>query len=406
MISKEIIDGIKKQIWQPLTNNLTYKNLLDSIEDYNNLEKEEPSKENIHIQMIDLDQIEHYAYKWFDKKRSTNSDKNKIMFTLLDQVQREHKNVVKNAISGKIDIWMGECPQSKIQHANTLWRSVLNKANNKFIISNEIHTEGGFQKLSKKAQQSFEDEVYSVIARIMSRPNGRKLIEILDGEQNYNKKITFHITQKYRILGEKRYADFPYVGAMATASIESKAGVQLIDKKVVPGEGSGAAVMITPGLKDSSILDFDSKAYPILSPVFIGIGHELIHAAHYIKGSYIRTGVGDSLIKLPKEYSSDLEEFLTIAQKQEISKLQMKDVMAKLYFNNTGSTSAHQFKLSTLIGFNKDIPTEGELRSEHDLSIRHGHINVIANPLFHQGAKKGDPGQYVKDGVKWFRENM
>ncbi|NTW16093.1 MAG: hypothetical protein HGA41_01330, partial [Syntrophaceae bacterium] len=110
MISKEIIDGIKKQIWQPLTNNLTYKNLLDSIEDYNNLEKEEPSKENIHIQMIDLDQIEHYVYKWFDKKRSTNSDKNKIMFNLLDQVQREHKNVVKNAISGKIDIWMGECP--------------------------------------------------------------------------------------------------------------------------------------------------------------------------------------------------------------------------------------------------------------------------------------------------------
>jgi hypothetical protein len=209
----------------------------------------------------------------------------------------------------------------------------------------------------------------------------------------------------YKILGTEGYAENRYVGAKAAAKHEDDAMVKLkeLEQKnlqVVRGKGSGAGVEIAPGIKDAGMMDFDAAGNPILSPRFIGVGHELVHAAHYGAGTYI----GQKLLKphatIPGEYNDDVEELLTIASQQERAAARDVDVSSDRL---SVHAKPHVFKMSEWEELNKDIPTEADIREEHGLSIRSGHTTT-ANPYLYPGAKKGeDPGQYVKDAIEWIR---
>ena len=142
-------------------------------------------------------------------------------------------------------------------------------------------------------------------------------------------------------------------------------------------------------MRDASLVDFDAEHRTIPSPAFIGLGHELIHAAHYQRGAY-SPGGHDAV---PDEYHGDLEEFLTIADPRDIAKQAGKKIER--------GKSKRKPTIGSIAGLHEGLPTEAELRAEHGLGIRHGHSSS-ANPIIHPGVQpQDDPSEYVKDPVEW-----
>lgn len=94
------------------------------------------------------------------------------------------------------------------------------------------------------------------------------------------------------------------------------------------GSGGTTIIQIDPGLKDSDVVVYDKDGNEINLPVFITLGHELIHAQHNSEGRNRRNNTASDT-----SYSNQEEEE-TIA---------------------TGGL------------------TENDLRTEHGMTLRHGH---------------------------------
>jgi hypothetical protein len=390
------------------------------MEYFNETEEDEDqtSEKHIHTQMSTLDLIEHYIYRWFQQRqKKANARKQRLMFDAMNETQREHKGIVRKMVNAGVDLWVSTILSSENKtEIQQLWNSILSTTNNKFVVEYKFHTQSGnFQNFNIATKTSVQNELYSAFARIMSRPNGRKLLRYLNtNHSGAEKKIIFITSPRYKLLGARGYSDgIPYVGAKAVATPEPYSKIGIRSGRLANGRGSGAQVEVSPGIRDASMLDFDKKGNKILSPFFIGFGHELIHAAHYMAGSYIGPAPahGDSYIKLPKGYANDLEEFLTISPRSEIQKFHMKNVVANLYtFTNiqkdrSDTGTRFTFRLSALTAFNRDIPTEAEFRDEHNLNFRYGH-STTANPIYYRGATKNhNPGLFVRDVVQWIRDH-
>jgi hypothetical protein len=134
------------------------------------------------------------------------------------------------------------------------------------------------------------------------------------------------------------------------------------------------------------MMDYGARGTVVPSPTFIGIGHELIHASHYLRGSYVKT----TGAKVPREYGGQTEEFLTIAPAAE-----REQFSAVPYAPDAPAT------IGDLDEINRGLPTEADLRAEHGLGTRTSHEG-LANPFLHPGAMGNpDPGRYVDDVLQW-----
>ncbi len=390
--------------------------LLAAIDRYNRNEKrKDHSETNTHDNLAALDDIEHRIYAWFDEnKMGASWDSRSAMFHLMNEVQENHKYWIAAAVEEGHEMWTSDEveDEDEKQLINQLWSHIAD-GTGAFEFKTNVHTAEGFKDLPESALKKFKTEVWAMLARLYSRPKGRELLKALDKGAVDDQTISFFMSPIYKILGRNRHFDTPYVGARAAAYDERAATVKLKGKKqknrrVVPGKGSGAGVEIAPGIKDASMMDFDAEGNQILSPAFIGLGHELIHAGHYGAGTYIGMKPHDSRhARVRGEYGDDVEEFLTIASPQERQKAKNVNVTSTLE-QLSGGRQQHTFKMSELdkLNINKGIPTEAEIREEHGLSIRHGHTTT-ANPSLYRGARKGEnPGEYVTDAIDWITPHL
>ena len=388
--------------------------LLGAIDSYNKTEKrKDRSQNNTHKNLAALDDIEHRIYKWFDENKTGASwDSRHAMFNLMNEVQDNHKHWVAVAVADGHDMWTSDEVEdaTEKQLIDQVWSHIAS-GTGAFNFKTDVHTAAGFKNLPASALEKFKTEIHAMLARLYSRPKGRELLKALDAGAANARTVAFVMSPIYKIMGDKNYFPTPYVGAKATAYNISDAMVKLKgqskkNRKVVPGKGSGSGVEIAPGIKDASMMDFDAEGHQILSPAFIGVGHELIHAAHYGAGTYIGPKpIGTPHAGVPGDYGDDVEEFLTIASPQERQKAKNVGVTATLG-KLSGGTQQHAFKLSQLDKLNEGLPTEAEIRAEHGLSIRHGHTTT-ANPTLYPGAGKDtDPGTYVKDAINWITPHL
>lgn len=134
-------------------------------------------------------------------------------------------------------------------------------------------------------------EMLAAMARLMGSPSGRDLLaEINEKGADKNKKI-------HMIPGE----------SPASARLEPAAALATVGVggDVVPGAGSGAAVMYKEGGTDSyRAYRMDDGNY-LYAPTHVTIAHEMVHALHNVEGMNRRDlplGGIDAMWNNPEEY--------------------------------------------------------------------------------------------------------
>ena len=170
-----------------------------------------------------------------------------------------------------------------------------------------------------KEHAGFKSNMLAQCAKLLSQPTGRSVVVNLVGAAK-TKVIVRPTTGKL------------YGGGQAARTH----GAHALEKPSgQAGSGSGTIVEMDPSLKDEDIKVYDKGGKEISDPVFIILGHELIHAEHNRAGRNRREQAATS-----GSYSNKEEE-QTVA---------------------TGPT------------------TENDLRSEHGLKARHGSAGRDTRP--------------------------
>jgi hypothetical protein len=155
----------------------------------------------------------------------------------------------------------------------------------------------------------FRAEIMGHLGRLMSRRTGR---ELLIGLVNGTQTVTIRPSSA-QIYG----------GGHAIRGSDTLMGAD-----GTPSAGGTTTIELDPGLRDTDVLVYDRDGNEISLPVFVTLGHELIHASHNATGSNRRNEV-------PADASyGNREEELTISE---------------------------------------GTVTENDLRREHGLTLRHGH---------------------------------
>jgi hypothetical protein len=248
--------------------------------------------------------------------------------------------------------------------------------------------------LKAEALDAFKTEIMAALARLISRPRGRALVAELRNERTSGPgetKILFMMSNLFKLVGMRDYGFAePYVGAKAIDVDPIDAAPKADGGRITAGKGSTTAVEVAPGVRDASLMDYGDRGTIIPSPTFIGIGHELIHAAHYLRGSYVKTDKAEAA----RDYGGQVEEFLTIASAAE-----------REPFSRAPYAPGAIGTIGDLEEINRGLPTEADLRSEHGLGIRTSHEG-LANPFLHPGALDDpDPGHHVDDVLQWLEAN-
>jgi hypothetical protein len=348
-----------------------------------------------------LDRIERRITAWFGRyKGQLDHPQRAAMFGCLDEIQQLHKQMTKQQIAGNLDLWLPELePGEDRGRIQEIWHSIL-AGDGAFTFEQAVDQSFGKPvKIPPRVTRLLKIEVISQLGRLMSQPKGRALIATFF-ESGDTGVVNFKLAQLYRIVAQQ------YVGDSATprndgeVSLSSAPHVATGKRKgkgrtVDRGRGQHSDVAVTPNKKDSTFLDYDQDYNRILSPGYIGLGHELVHAAHNLHG----VALGDwTLEGMPPEYH-DLEEFVTIAPRAELEKYRAHKVTGGAY-KPGGGTTATETTFGELLDLIGNLPNEADLRTEHGLDERHEHISGLSDHTTgHTMPQSGEVTDVVKTGL-------
>jgi hypothetical protein len=328
-----------------------------------------------------LDRIEKKITTWFSTNKTDleHEDRN-TMFDYLDRVQGMHKELTAWQIESRGQLWMAGSLERGEDASNIqeIWQAILS-GNRQFTFTQPVDQSFGKNvTIPDEVSQNIKVEIISQLGRLMSRPTGRKLIGLFF-KSDEESIVNFKLAQLYRIVEDK------YVGDSAVARNDGETsfsgGLHVAKGKrarkgrqITRGRGQASDVMVTPNKRDSLFLDYDKDYNRILSPGYIGLGHELIHAAHNLQG----VSVGDwTLEGMPSEYH-DLEEFITIAPRTKQEEYRDNTLTGQAY-QEQGGTQARTTTFGELLDLIGNGPTEASLREEHGLDTRHEHISSLSD---------------------------
>ena len=377
--------------WGTTNKTLRKNTIIDAANNYNRLlNGNTQSQGDLNGLMEALDILEHKIYRWFDATKGNPMNGNHTaMFNLMDEVQAEHKQVVGMVVGNNRNLWVKDRGGNSQRDIQALWTEITS-GNGHFNVVNTVADQMGLpQNIPPQFLQQMRIELFASFARLMSRPQGIKLLMLFKNGQARDKDLSFVLEPLYNlVLG----------GAMgpnrAIATDDTNAKMTLHNNGGIgKGNGSDAGIRFVPGMRDSSVMDRDVNNNPILSPTFVGFGHEITHSAHYQNGSYAS---GLNMAGLPGAYHNDLEEFMTITPSDEQATYNSNAVTGSFIDPSTKNQVNGNTTFSRIRAKNKGIPTEGDIRREHGLSIRHGHTGTIANPQLHPGGL-----QTIPDTANW-----
>jgi NleD-like pathogen effector protein (putative zinc metallopeptidase) len=297
--------------------------------------------------------IEHAAYAWCIRKPRGGkySHGYSAVQNLLDDVQREHQARVAQmaASGGRLDVGVQGLSDQDDQTIQTVWQSIRGNAG---IIEITEMTTAAYGVASEQ-KAGFRDAMLALFARLLTSATGRKLLqELLAGPQRPGARGP---REQDRITVRPLGPSDEHAGRTIGA-----AGVKMIGpeqpKRTGPGqdlythgawefgegeqpdalrgEGIGSFVTYTHLLTDSNPEVTLQNGDPLLTPVFIGFGHELVHALHNLRGTNLNKA---PMSDADKGIWSNPEERQTIEPRGE------------------------------------GVISENQLRQEHGLPLRHGH---------------------------------
>ena len=118
------------------------------------------------------------------------------------------------------------------------------------------------------AVSGFKTSILEKLGKLMSKPTGRAVVvEIMDG----SKTTTIKPAKAGRIAYARR----------GEGSLQNADGTA--------GAGGDSTIFIDPTLEDDTVVAFDKDGNELDSPVFLILGHELIHATHNAAGTNRRS---------------------------------------------------------------------------------------------------------------------
>jgi hypothetical protein len=385
--------------WGTEVGDMTLASINGSINDYNNAyDANDNSQGSLNLMMALLDIVEHKVYRWFDATKTPEMQRRQMpMFYLLDEVQGEHKTLIERIVNNDLELWVHDEPMDERGNINELWNAITSGEN--FLrIQNTVQNLAGQQKqIPEEFMRQLKVEIFSSYARIMSRPQGRKLLNIFL-ENNNEKLLEFELSSLEDMLINKQ------LGPEKTTSEYAQKPI-LVGKPegdLRKGEGSGSKVRYAPNTKDSRIMDSDEEGNRIIAPTFLGYSHETTHSAHYWEGTYFP---GAKMTNLPPVYGTDMEELLTILPQDRLGYYDDESVSGSVMKDTEDPERKYDYQsvknvpFSVIRQINQHIPTEGDIRSEHGLSIRHGHKNNTTTNntvLPHDEEKITDSSEWVQ----------
>jgi Effector protein len=196
--------------------------------------------------------------------------------------------------------------QSEFDELAAAWRTLSDPTDTSSSL--RLHEEGDMMRPAVTAP-GFRNQLLAAVGQLLAHRHGRELVlGIMHGSQ---------IVQVRPWTGHER----DRAETQSTTAGEIRPGGQA-------GPGAGSTIMLDPTLVSNEPVGYDESGRALRSPLFITLGHELIHALHNAHGTALHQDDGS-----PSEPEED----------------------------------------ATIQGPSPDV-TENDLRHEHHLPNRHGHL--------------------------------
>jgi hypothetical protein len=337
-------------------------------------------REGTHQKLAHLDDVEHSLYRWFDAHvHEEDHPKRGRMFDLMDQVQNEHRRLIRHTVDNHLPLWVaGAQTEEASQRTQDTWNAITQAGEGGAVrFSRQIPNYGG--DLPADVREQLETDTFSDVARLMSRPHGRGMVSGLVAGATEQKPLMFGLRPLQDLTEGK-------ISPSASDEGDPRAAIRVRDndgaQELVPGEGGAVRLKLVPGLADSDYSDFDAGGRRIPSPTFIGLGHELVHGMHYQRGTFPKQhGPPDTAPTFPQlneHYQGDLEEFATIASAAERDEHAARTAPGRFaQYDDPRRSAPGVLTMERFAELNAGIPNEAELRAEHGLGIRKGHTTTV-----------------------------
>ena len=224
-----------------------------------------------------LHSIQTYVFETMrDEGYNPNSGHHGGMTRLVDSIQKEHQKLSDYQVQNRLNLWIpGRATMTTTakQQLDATWNSITNNRGRINISEQGMNTDTG----NRTQVRGFKSQTHAHLARLMATNTGRRLLTSLDsGGHNVNIEPTYtNQSREQQLGGIKAY------GAEAPGADREQ---PLLGGGLGPGVGSASLVRMVPNAKDSEMVDFNAANQPIISPSYIALGHELIHAKHNQSG--------------------------------------------------------------------------------------------------------------------------
>lgn len=296
---------------------------------------------------------------------------------ILNDLGIHYQKEVTNSIKKRYSLWVhGEINQDERQSVDEMWEQITQSGTSKIKHLGKVYgTDGELHDMPEEFATLHKEEINAQLARILSRPNGRRLIELIMGSK-HEMKVTTPTPNHLVLDPSDRNAR---CGLDMKAVPESDIASSLQGSDYNPGQGSAFGISVPPGIKESDYSDFNARGKRIPSPKFVQLGHEMTHGVHYAFGTCsmkLPPSEEDDTKILPPEYFGDFEEFRTIHDKD------TQIAILESFLRGPGKISEKQrgrinAYLSLLIS-EEHIPNEADIRKEHELPLRVGHTSTLS----------------------------
>lgn len=365
--------------------------LLQQIGQFNQaLNEADEGQEGTHQKLARLDAVEHSLYQWFNAHvAEQDNPKRANMFRLMDQIQGEHHGLIRHTVDNNLPLWVhGDQTHEENQHTQQTWTRITQGHGNAVRFDETVPGYG--DQIPEEHLEQLKTGTFSDIARLMSRPHGRRLVSSLVDNATDEKPLTLGLRPLHDMTSGQ-------ISPSASDQGDPRAAIRVTENPegpptFQPGQGGRVRVNLVPGLKDSDYSDFNAANQRVPSPSFVGLGHELVHGAHYQQGTYAKPfdlhQIGPTFAALNAHYQGNLEEFATIASEEERAQQQAQSAVGSFYRTGEGEGGLDNLNqvnaslpMARLEEMNQNIPNEADIRAEHGIGLRSGHSTTVTPEL-------------------------
>jgi len=226
-----------------------------------------------------FDLLERKLFSWNDRRAQQHLPPSAEAMTVVDMLQAEHRKLIDHVVQNQLPLPVvhpvdgrGMMDLEEETELQENWKKLCEGSGNLKIPRGP----DGANRTQAEADQ-FRSETLANFARLLGSPAGRKLVSEL---ARRGKTINFEAGDS----AECATSGGSRLGVSQPESSHGVAATTDADARAHKGTGTGSTVYMVRGAKDSDVAACTQAGTPMLSPRFIAMGHEMIHALHSARG--------------------------------------------------------------------------------------------------------------------------